>query len=100
MNEIETMTVGEAAAHIPAAARVFEAYGIAFCCAGQVSVTEACLSRGLNPADVVQEVEQAAQSAETDPVDWENAPTGDLIDHIVGRHHAYLKLQLPRIQRL
>ena len=90
------MTVGEAAAHWPGTARVFEAHGIDFCCVGQISIAEACLARGLDPADVLEELEQAKRTqAGTD--DWEHAPTGELIDHIVERHHAYLKSQLPRI---
>ena len=90
------MTVGEAAAHWPATARVFEAHGIDFCCVGQISIAEACLARGLNPTDVLEELDRAARS-QSGAEDWEHAPAAELIDHIVERHHTYLKVQLPRI---
>lgn len=92
------MPVGEIAAGSPGSAHVFEKYGIDFCCSGQISVRESCLARGLNLGAVVQELESAAESEEMAPRDWRSAPTSELIDHIVGRHHVYLKEQLPRIQ--
>lgn len=100
MKQAVDVTLGEAAAQSPASARVFAAHRIDFCCAGQVSITEACLARGLDPADILQELESAAGSTEADSVDWQSAPIGDLIDHIVRQHHAYLKAQLPVIQEL
>jgi len=34
-------------------------------------------------------------------MDWNTAPLGELIDHIISTHREYLKLELPRIaQRL
>ena len=94
------MTVGEAAALSPAAARVFEADGIDFCCAGQISITEACLARNLDPTAVLLELESALEPKPRGGVDWQYASTADLIEYIVERHHAYLKAALPRIQAL
>ena len=31
------------------------------------------------------------------PADWSSAPLHSLMDHIVGTHHEYLKLELPRL---
>jgi regulator of cell morphogenesis and NO signaling len=100
MREIAEMTVGEVAAASPASAQVFEKYGIDFCCAGHISVRESCLARGLDLTAVLEELESAAGSEPTEFRDWQSAPLSELVDHIVRRHHAYLKEQLPRIQAL
>jgi regulator of cell morphogenesis and NO signaling len=98
MKRLEEMTVGEVAAQSAASARVFEKHGITFCCAGQISVADACLARGLDPAELFHELEQARDFGENSLADWQAASVGSLIDHIVDRHHAYLKTQLPAIQ--
>ncbi|MBZ5667851.1 MAG: DUF542 domain-containing protein, partial [Acidobacteriia bacterium] len=98
MKMLEEMTVGEIAARSAASARVFEKHGINFCCAGQVPAADACLARGLDTAELFHELEQAMDSGENGPTDWQAASVGSLIDHIVDRHHAYLKTQLPGIQ--
>lgn len=97
MQTLEEMTVGEIAARSSASARVFETHGINFCCSGQIPVTEACLARGLNPAEIVHHLEQAEHS-EDGPANWQTASTGSLIDHILEQHHAYLKTHLPSLQ--
>jgi regulator of cell morphogenesis and NO signaling len=42
-----TKTVGEIAAENPSSMRVFERFGIDYCCGGNVSLAEACRSRGI-----------------------------------------------------
>ena len=44
---ITESTVGQIAAETPASVRVFENYGIDFCCGGLVGFAEACRKRGL-----------------------------------------------------
>jgi len=42
----------------------------------------------------------AASKLETSRRDWNAAPIPELIDHIVGVHHAYMKREIPRITGL
>src|SRR5690349_3007918 len=93
-------TVGQIAAGTPAAGRVFEKYGIDFCCGGQTGFGEACRARGLDPAAVLAEIESAAAIPGEDTTDWRRAPIDLLIDHIVGTHHVYLKAGLPRLEAM
>lgn len=47
------------------------------------------------------EIANAAAALPKDARDWSAAPLRELIRHIVGTHHEYLKLELPRVgQRL
>jgi regulator of cell morphogenesis and NO signaling len=89
-------TVGEIAAQSLAAVRVFEKYGIDYCCGGKRSVEDACREKGLDPAQVNRELEQTAGVKDV-VTDWNTAPLRDLINHILGTHHEFLKLELPRI---
>lgn len=93
-------TVGEIAAGFPAAVRVFERHHIDFCCGGGIALEDACRARGLDPEEVLEQVRQAGQTETDARVDWETAPLGDLVDYIVGRHHQYLKAQLPRLRMM
>ncbi len=83
-------------------AAVFQRHKIDFCCKGDQSVTEACGRRGLDVTTVVRDL--AAAIAERAPIgdelDLRSLTTPDLIEHIVRRHHAYLRRALPFVQGL
>lgn len=92
-------TVGEFAAQSLAATRVFEDHGIDFCCGGAKPFVEACREKRLDPASVLREIESAIAKDAASPqqTDWNTAPFEKLIDHIVTRHHSYLREELPRL---
>ncbi|MFN7923835.1 MAG: iron-sulfur cluster repair di-iron protein [Bryobacteraceae bacterium] len=92
-------TVGELAAQSLAATRVFEDHGIDFCCGGAKPFEEACREKRLDPGNVLREVELAIakEAAAPQDTDWNTAPFEKLIDHIVTRHHSYLREELPRL---
>ena len=46
--------------------------------------------------EVVAALEAAASSGAPLPVDWSQATLGQLIDHIVATHHAYVKTRACR----
>jgi regulator of cell morphogenesis and NO signaling len=92
-------TVREMVLEYPQATRVFEKLGIDYCCGGQKSLQEACEARNLLVDDVLASLEaQAAQPAPT--ADWKQGPLGELVEHIVGTHHAYVKSETPRLEQL
>ena len=90
-------TVAEIAAGSLAAVRVFERLGIDYCCGGKRPLDQVCSEKGLNAAAVRTELDAAMTAAGADPRDWSTAPLGDLIDHIVATHHAYLRRELPTL---
>ena len=91
-------TVGELAVENAAAARVFEKHGIDYCCGGKKSLETACQERGIALEALLGEL--AVSKPEPEAREWKDAPLHDLIPHIVMRHHAYLKSELPRIANL
>ncbi|MFC4451378.1 iron-sulfur cluster repair di-iron protein [Halorussus aquaticus] len=80
----------------PEFARVFESYGIDFCCGGDASLETACAEAGLKLSTVRDELAAVTDSDGTQ--DWETM--SDLVDHIVSEHHEYLREELPALEDL
>jgi regulator of cell morphogenesis and NO signaling len=83
----------------PGRARVFERFGIDYCCGGKTPLETACADRGLDVGEVIAALEEP-HDGEADDVDWTSVPVADLCEHIVDRHHAYLRDELPLLGQL
>jgi len=91
-------TIGEIAASSLAAVNVFEKYGIDYCCGGKRPLVDVCDEKGMSAERLFKEISEAGAAASPDaPADWSTAPLRTLIAHIVGTHHSYLKVELPRV---
>jgi regulator of cell morphogenesis and NO signaling len=101
MSRYAMLPVGQLVRQRPSRARLFERFGIDYCCRGKLSLAEACALRGLDLKEVCDQLDATGESAqEAAAVDWSEAPLGDLIDHIVQTHHVYLRRELPRLEDL
>jgi regulator of cell morphogenesis and NO signaling len=95
-----SMTLADLAATSLSAVRVLENHGLDYCCGGKQALDQACAAKGMNPEAIMREIDEARQSTEAGR-DWQTAPLGELVQHIVSTHHEYLKLDLPVLnQRL
>ena len=91
-------TVGELAREFPASARVFQHYGIDFCCGGGKTLAEASQGKGISLDSLLEELEKAERFPKRESTrDWNAATASTLIDHILDKHHAYLHSELPRL---
>jgi regulator of cell morphogenesis and NO signaling len=97
IQELQHATVGEIAAADFRAAEVFERFGIDFCCGGRRSVAKACRDASADPAVVMRELAALPETAAGDDEDAGHWPLDRLTDHIVGRHHTYVRRALPTI---
>lgn len=94
-------TVGALVARRPALSRVFEEVGIDYCCGGKKPLEQACREKGVDAAQLVATLELADDDAEGDSTAQADSMTlTELADHIEATHHAWLKAELPRIDRL
>lgn len=93
--------VGILVAERASRADVLEAFGIDYCCGGKLSVRWFCDKKGLDLEAVLAALEasDAAPEPEAAP-DWPSATLAELIAHLVGTHHAYLRTTLPRLSEL
>lgn len=90
--------VADVAAESLAAIRVFQKHGIDFCCGGQRPIADVCAPKGIAPEALISELESALAGPPNGEEDWNAASLRALIAHIVGKHHEYLRGELPRIQ--
>lgn len=95
-----TQTVRDIAIENPAAVRVFERYGIEYCCGGKVPLAEACAARGLSLDAVIASLEEAAGTAQPGEKNWAKEPLAGLAAYIVANHHAYVNREMPRLNQL
>ena len=96
---VTTQTVREIALENPASIRVFEAFGIDYCCGGRKPLAEACEARNISVDSVITALEKGAgYPAPTE--DWSERSLGLLAAHIVNTHHAYVRKELPRLAEL
>jgi regulator of cell morphogenesis and NO signaling len=93
-------TVSDLVFERPSRSRVFEELGIDYCCGGGVSLAEACAGAGLDPGEVIAELERREAGQEEDGAGLTSMGLGELVDHIVETHHAYLREELPRLSFL
>ncbi|MDN3519755.1 iron-sulfur cluster repair di-iron protein [Aquisalimonas lutea] len=95
-SDLTRHTLGEIAANIPGATRVFREYDLDFCCGGSATLDSAARERGIDPAEVQRQL-AALSSGETADSDMD---TGALVDHILTRYHHMHRKELPELIRL
>lgn len=98
-----TMTIGDLVRNEPARSRVFEMFGLDYCCGGKLPLEEACARRGLDVQSVLNGLAEADRSNARDDAPYvdANAMTlAELADHIEHTHHAYLRRELPRLDAM
>ncbi len=101
MNNFDlTHTVGSVVAQRPELSRIFEEAGIDYCCGGKKSLLEACREKGLDPRQLVAQLQRAAEAAPPPAVSPAEMSLTELADHIEQTHHAYLRSELPRLDAL
>lgn len=94
-------SVGTFVREHPARARVFESLGIDYCCGGKTSLADACLNKGIDVDSVLHQIAEVDASDEADDlVDADALSLAELADHIEATHHAYLREELPRLDRM
>ena len=93
--------VGQLCVEHPSLTRVFERFGIDYCCGGKMQLGTAIFKRKLAPEAVVEAIEQAlAKAGATPDLSWKDASLAALVEHLIGTHHAFLRAEMPRVGKL
>ena len=101
MSPVSTsQSIGSYVVERPSRSKVFERFGLDYCCGGHLSLEEACAKGGVEPAIVLRALADfdAASPAE-EPAPW-TLDLAALADHIEATHHAYLHRELARMREL
>jgi regulator of cell morphogenesis and NO signaling len=95
------MTVGQLAAEVAGAPRLFEKLGIDYCCGGGRRLSDACVASGLTSEKVAALLVEANNSGDkAEQSDWTVRPLSDLMDHIVRTHHQFTRDETVRLSAL
>jgi regulator of cell morphogenesis and NO signaling len=102
MTVITAKTVREVAVENPAATRVFERFGIDYCCGGNQALEQACQRAGVSFDEVVDsiEMEEVTARGAKQVHDWQSEPLSELITHIKNTHHKYTREETVRLSAL
>ncbi len=93
-------TVRDIALEQPSSIRVFEQFGIDYCCGGRRPLAEACVAGSLEVDKVIAALDAAAKTPNPDVENWREKSLESLSSHIVATHHTYVKRELPRLALL
>ncbi len=94
--------VRDVAVENPVATRVFERFGIDYCCGGNQSLEKACERANASFDEVVDALEMEEETARTaiKVRDWQCEPLIELITHIKNTHHRYTREEIVRLTAL
>jgi regulator of cell morphogenesis and NO signaling len=95
-----TASVAQIALDHPACVHVLRAHRVDFCCRGGLTVQEACAGKGLDAERLFSELDCAVLERTALEDDPRGLSTPRLIEHIMVRHHAYLRKVLPFVEQL
>lgn len=93
-------TVGELVAERPSRSRIFENWGIDYCCKGKQRLVDSCATRSVDLQAVLHDLSEEASEVSDDQTDWTQASLSALASHITTTHHAFLREALPRLSAL
>jgi regulator of cell morphogenesis and NO signaling len=95
-----TNTVKEMAIKMPGAIKVFEQYGIDYCCGGAHSLNDACKAAQVPLDDVLTCLIELASGSDLHPAhDWQKESLGALVNHLLQTHHVFTRQELMRIAK-
>jgi len=81
--------IGDIARDQPSSTRVFLRHKLDFCCGGRRSLRDACARAGLDPDQILRELDREAALAPADS--WEECSSDELVDHILETYHDRLR---------
>jgi regulator of cell morphogenesis and NO signaling len=99
MNILPDTRIADIAAQNPATIRIFQRFGIDFCCGGKRPLGEVCAEKQMTFGELRSALESAGEPERTD-VPGADATLAELIRFIVDTYHADLRVELPRLAQM
>ncbi|MBS1261150.1 MAG: Iron-sulfur cluster repair protein YtfE [Calditrichaeota bacterium] len=104
MFTVRNITVGESlgriAAELPPSVEVFLEHDFDFCCGGKQTLGEACDKAGIDPEQVLAEIERKLTRGVEPPESWNRRSLDELVDAILRTFHKPLREMLPHLDTL
>ncbi len=101
MTVTDQTTIRDVAVSNPSTVRVFEKLGIDYCCGGNKSLKDVCDSKNIDLESLLDRLNSAGDlSGDADLVGWHKESLAKLIQHIVRKHHNFVREEMPRLMTL
>jgi len=101
MTVTDQTTVRDIAVSNPSTVRVFEKLGIDYCCGGNKSLKDICESKHIDLQFLLERLGAAGEALDDpDLMGWHKEPLAMLIQHIVRKHHNFVRDEMPRLRVL
>jgi regulator of cell morphogenesis and NO signaling len=95
MTATPAATIREIVASDYRTAAVFERHGLDFCCNGCRTIEQACHDAGIDQRAVLDELDSVLEAPAVGTPAFDAWDARTLIDHIVTRHHGYVRQAIP-----
>jgi regulator of cell morphogenesis and NO signaling len=95
MNILPNSSIGEVVKLNFKTASLFQANNIDYCCGGNISIADACNAAGINPEQLIKQLEALTAQEDPDSEYINNLGLDELSTYIVKRHHAYVRNSIP-----
>lgn len=98
-----TDRIGDIVVEFPGASSVLKQYRIDFCCGGDRPLETAIKEGNLDENKILNELNAKYKEFEKrneEYTDWAKERPGKLMEYIIGKHHKYLKQELPELSEL
>ncbi len=96
--DINQTRIGDIVSSKPKAASVFRKLNIDYCCGGKVSLALACEKQGVDPEDVLGQINAINDNPSTPDLKFDSFEIDFLMDYIENVHHKYLYENLPEVE--
>ncbi len=90
-------TIGEVVAQNFHTAKIFEDFGLDFCCGGKKTINDACREKGINPDTLLTNLASIGRPNVT-AAHYDKWELDFLADYIVTNHHAYVLSEITTIE--
>jgi len=90
-------TIGEVVAWNLQTAKVFEDFGLDFCCGGKKTIQDACRERGINPETVLSNLVKIETTGGI-AAHYDKWELDFLADYIITNHHTYVLNEITTIE--
>lgn len=92
--------LGDIAAAYPPSMRIFEAYGLDYCCGGRRELGEACAAAGVAAGKVLEDLADLESTKAGAGRNWREATATELVEHLLATHHVFTRTELARLMPL
>lgn len=97
MENLQTRRIKEFVTEDYRTASVFERYSIDFCCNGKKTLNEACAEKGIDPAQVIGDIQTLNGDGAERAMRFSDWEPDALTDFIVNHHHRFVRQAVPAL---